>query len=693
MENQNNKKIRCAISGAAGFVGSHFVEHFIKNTDWDIIVLDKLTYASNGFDRLKDIKCYNTERVQTFTVDLNEPLSDGVKKEIGEVDYIINLASESHVDNSIKDPVNFIKNNVNLILNMLEWARELKGLKKFIQFSCYDKKTRAVTKDGLKYYYELTPDDYVLTLNSKKEPEFQKIDKVIVQDYSGEMIKFGGISNLLVTPNHRMYDDKMNVVEASEIKNRFDFPKNIATKNKDVETIYVEGLGELNANDLMYLIGVFIGDGFTAYQKKIKIVDRILKKNKLGKFYSVKSEPHENTSKSYRIFFDVPENDKARKKLEEILTRLGFNWHSEKGRSGEHIYLTSKYLLKFFDENIGKGAKNKRIPEFCFNLGKNNLQSLYDGLIDSDGYYGKNYDSYTTVSDKLVSDIVLLSFLLGKRTSVGYRYSEGKYNGRIIKGGANQIVITNGKLATKQISKEFYDDKIWCITVKNKNFLVEREGKYCFSGNTDEVFSTAPEGVKYKEGDRHNPGNPYSASKSAQEAIARAYANTYGIPINITNTMNIIGERQHPEKFVPLCIRKIINGETIQIHSDPTCTKSGTRFYLHARNVAMAVHFILTQTDEKLDKEDASKGCWNIVGEREIANSDLAKMIGEIIGKEAKIELVNFHQSRPGHDLRYALDGSKLKKTGFEFPINFEDSLKKTVEWSLKDNNKKWLRL
>ena len=135
-----NKKTKLCLTGAFGFVGAHFVEHFLKNTDWDIVVLDKLSYATNGFDRLRDINIFDEKRVKIFVVDLNLPLSDGVKKEIGEVDYIVNLASESHVDNSIKDPVNFIKNNVNLVLNMLEWARELKELKKFIQFStdeCY----------------------------------------------------------------------------------------------------------------------------------------------------------------------------------------------------------------------------------------------------------------------------------------------------------------------------------------------------------------------------------------------------------------------------------------------------------------------------------------------------------------------------------------------------------------------------
>jgi len=337
------KKTTIALTGICGFVAHHVAEHILKETDWNIIGLDKLSYSSNGLDRLRDIKAFNENRVKMFSVDLQLPLSVGVKQEIGEVDYILNLASESHVDNSIKDPVSFTLNNVKLVLNMLEWARELKGLKKFIQFS------------------------------------------------------------------------------------------------------------------------------------------------------------------------------------------------------------------------------------------------------------------------------------------------------------------------------------------------------------TDEVFGTAPKGVDFKEDDPHNAGNPYSASKDAQESICRAYANTYGLPINITNAMNIFGERQHPEKFIPICIRKILAGETIQIHANKDLTESGKRHYLHARNIAQVMQFILEKTDEVLNKSSVSDGCWNIVGDKEVANSDLALMIGKILGKEAKIELVSWHFSRPGHDLRYSLSGGKLKKAGFSYPIDFENTLRKTIEWSIAPENKRWL--
>lgn len=333
------------ITGACGFIGHHLVEHFLKNTDDELILIDKLDYSSSGFDRLRDINCYPDfeGRIKIYPIDLQYPITIGIKEEIGNVDVIINLASESHVDNSILNPHSFILNNVQLMINLLEWSRGLKSLKKFIQFS------------------------------------------------------------------------------------------------------------------------------------------------------------------------------------------------------------------------------------------------------------------------------------------------------------------------------------------------------------TDEVFGPAPDGIFYQEGDRHNPGNPYSASKSSQEMICIAYANTYGLPIIITNTMNVFGERQHPEKFIPMSIKNILIGEKIKIHSDEKKENPGTRFYIHARNVADSLLFIIKNVNEFVNKEDSNSGKFNIVGEREINNLDLVRIISMVIGKPFIYELVDFHSSRPGHDLRYALSGDKLKSSGYNLKVDFQNSIIKTIEWTL--DNLKWINL
>jgi dTDP-glucose 4,6-dehydratase len=113
--------------------------------------------------------------------------------------------------------------------------------------------------------------------------------------------------------------------------------------------------------------------------------------------------------------------------------------------------------------------------------------------------------------------------------------------------------------------------------------------------STDEIFGPAPNGIDYKENDRYNSTNPYSATKAGGEELAVAYENTYNLPVYITHTMNVFGERQHPEKFIPMCIKKIRDGETITVHSDKTKTIPGTRHYIHAEDVAEAIHFLLTQ--------------------------------------------------------------------------------------------------
>lgn len=216
--------------------------------------------------------------------------------------------------------------------------------------------------------------------------------------------------------------------------------------------------------------------------------------------------------------------------------------------------------------------------------------------------------------------------------------------------------------------------------------------------STDEVFGPCFEGAPaFKEWARYNPTNPYSACKAAADMLCLAWANTYGIPLIITHCMNIFGERQHPEKFIPMVVRKILRSETIYVHTDPSRTKAGSRAYIHGRNVATAVQFILENVKTPLGLKLKEK--YNIVGEKEIDNLALATMIHSIMEEtvnrklDFKVEMVDFHSSRPGHDLRYALDGRKLADLGWEPPKTFEDSLRKTVEWMVNPGNISWLML
>ena len=211
--------------------------------------------------------------------------------------------------------------------------------------------------------------------------------------------------------------------------------------------------------------------------------------------------------------------------------------------------------------------------------------------------------------------------------------------------------------------------------------------------STDEVYGPAYGDYRHKEWDTILPSNPYSASKAAQEASCVSYWRTYGVPVVITNTMNILGEQQDPEKFLPMIIRSLRDGRPVTVHTAPDGTP-GSRFYLHARNLADAwVWLVRFYALGERDVPGYASGAqrpdrFHIVGDREVDNIELVQMVGRLMGYpdsyvQSLIKPVSFHESRPGHDLRYALDGSKLAGLGWRAPVGLEESLERTVRWTL----------
>jgi dTDP-glucose 4,6-dehydratase len=207
--------------------------------------------------------------------------------------------------------------------------------------------------------------------------------------------------------------------------------------------------------------------------------------------------------------------------------------------------------------------------------------------------------------------------------------------------------------------------------------------------STDEVYGVAPTGVNHPEWAPTVPSNPYSASKAAQEAICIAYWRTYNVPVVITNTMNNFGEMQDPEKYMAKIIKLVVNGETVPVHGSEG--NIGSRYYLHARNHADAILYILKNLPATpyTDEVDLIPDRYNVVGDIELNNLEVANVIAETIGKPLKYELVNFHATRPGHDRRYALNGAKLKGKGWIPPVDFMQSLQHYIDWTL--SHTKWL--
>lgn len=209
--------------------------------------------------------------------------------------------------------------------------------------------------------------------------------------------------------------------------------------------------------------------------------------------------------------------------------------------------------------------------------------------------------------------------------------------------------------------------------------------------STDEVFGPAINGYQFYEYDRMNPTNPYSASKAAGEVMCVAYQNTYNLPIYITHTMNVYGERQNPEKYIPMVLKKISNNEKIIVHYDSKSGKFGTRCYLHAKDVASALVFILNLPDMKPYSEFGGK-CpkFNIAADKQYSNIEILGIISDALKVNVEYEKVDPNIDRPGHDFSYSISGEYLRKLGWCPSMEVEERLPLVSEWYM--NNKIWLK-
>ncbi|KKN70807.1 hypothetical protein LCGC14_0426990 [marine sediment metagenome] len=612
------------------------------------------------------------------------------------------VVHNSHVDDSIASANPFIMSNV-LGTQVIADACVKHKVERLIYISCYDSMTRAVTRGGLKYWHELNVGDSVLSINpSTGNVEEKKINKIIVQDYNGKMMRFKSErSDFCVTPNHRCIytdhatkqDSKLYWSSAEGLfnsKNKYLPTGKLCSSTNQNSTINVNGVGEVDASALFYICGVFIADGFNAYQEK-KIPNKTgldrhdfltkCRDSKTGKFIKTgKVGDNETTTcHSYRIFFDVPQNDKARDRLESCLKLVGIKFYSHKNKSGEHIYFSSKEWMGFFKQ-FGYLAKNKQIPERVFNYNYNLLLSLWEGIHDGDGH-GNNISgrtvNITTVSDMLAGQLCYLGACIGFTSKIKKKHSISFLDGRKIEGDSNVVYFS--QVRRPKISKPTeidYSGKIWCLSVEdNKNFLTERNGYITYSGNTDEVYGQlGKDDDPWTENGRLSPRNPYSASKAAGELIVKATSQTHGLKYNITRSCNNYGPRQSAKNLVPKIIRNILHKKPVPIYG----TGNQLREWIHVADNCFAVLKIL---ESALPNET-----YNISAGHEISNLEMFHNICNImgVGQEGH-DLLTFVEDRKGHDFRYSVDYSKIKSIGWEPKFRFKKGLNQCINWYLRN--------
>jgi len=202
--------------------------------------------------------------------------------------------------------------------------------------------------------------------------------------------------------------------------------------------------------------------------------------------------------------------------------------------------------------------------------------------------------------------------------------------------------------------------------------------------STDEVYGSLDDGGFFLESTPYNPQSPYSASKASSDHFVRAYQNTYGLPIVISNCSNNYGPNQFPEKLIPLFINNIINNKPLPVYGKGENVRDWLYVVDHARAIDVIFH------------QGEIGETYNIGGFNEWKNLDLIKVLCKTV--DAKIgrpegtseKLISYVKDRAGHDLRYAIDASKImNELGWKPSLQFEEGIGKTVDWYLE--NKKWL--
>ncbi len=227
-------------------------------------------------------------------------------------------------------------------------------------------------------------------------------------------------------------------------------------------------------------------------------------------------------------------------------------------------------------------------------------------------------------------------------------------------------------------------------TLTMLEYAKHHEHKAFLYFSTDEVYGPVKKGEAHPEWDAHRPSNAYSASKAASEDICYPYWRSGDVKLILSNTMNNFGEMQSSQKFPVIVQKAVAAGEKVTIHGNEE--EIGTRYYIHSRNAADAILYILNNLPphEHAQGEIDDPDRYHIVGEAWLDNLELAKYIALLMDEPLNYELVDFHRDNPAHDIHYGLEDNKLRASGWKEPVGFEKSLAETIKW--QERNWEWIQ-
>lgn len=587
----NNKK--ALITGVTGQSGSYLAE----------LLLSK-GYDVHGIIRRSS--SFNTQRINHLYQDPHEnsnlhlnygDVTDGAR--IAELinkiqpDEIYHLAAQSHVKVSFDEPVYTVNTGTLGTLNILEAIKNHSPNSKFYH-ACHDEKTLLVTPNGFKKYNEISPDDTVFSIDKKtKNLKICKIKSIHTYDIKQKnLIKIKGRRiDQCVTSNHKVLLENdygnINTYEAKDVKNIFKYPRKsefsipFKTNNTNDKILKINILDYIqkelcinchkntntiyDSSDLCYLVGLYIGDGYTNASKKSKVSymrpQNIPRSLENGQFISTTKEKNKITTyKSNYINFAIPEKDKARDKLIKCLTKQKINFK----KNPMTIGFSSQYLARFF-KLCGENCYNKRIPNFVWSLCKDLQLKVLEGIIDSDGCYRKNRQTIKTVSELLVCDIARLCSQVGKYCSYTVNNNKESYiKGRKIICNKSYDIHINFKEKNKiyphHISEIKYNGDVWCLSIddKDENFLIVRNGKFAFSGNSSSEMFGKVQQIPQNENTPFYPRSPYSCAKLYSHWQTINYRESF----NLFACSGICFNHESPRRGETFVTRKITRAAT-----------------------------------------------------------------------------------------------------------------------------------
>ncbi len=348
-----------------------------------------------------------------------------------------------------------------------------------------------------------------------------------------------------------------------------------------------------------------------------------------------------------------------------LLKRIGLKPSSYK----ERIYFSSKIFYDIFSE-CGHSAKTKHIPFWMKEYDSKTLIHLFNGIMDSDGH---KRVQLSTISRYLLNDVIELGYKLRYKVTYKIRKSSGCIiNGRELKASSSYFICfskTNRRLTPENIFEKDYSGKIWCLELSyNHNFLVERNGKFTFSGNSCEGLGHIAEGKASESFSPRLPRSPYAASKLAAEAYVYSYHATYGLG-KIARCFNITGPRQKSGgkgAVTSIFIDKVLRGEQLKIYGDGL----QTRDFTDARDIARGLAEML---ERDLDGE-----LIHLCSGVERSVNDVAEAVLRVC--KVKQRLVHV-AGRPGELRRSVGDNGKARRVlGWSPLISFTRTIQDMVK-------------